>query len=703
MAREIWRGLLVGTALWLMTGSAFGQAPAAPTEPPPAQSNSPGPAQAAEPSPAPAPSPMAPAPPPAAAPASAAPPAADPRPAEAPVQAAPPQLATVGPTQAPSAVPVAAVAPPSAAASVAAAEQAAAPRPAAPPVDTDPWARPHFVKGELANFVVRPMTRRNFVGVATGISAFNPFDADTWLNQYYLTVEPQIDITNPKYNWKLGLGAPLQFEIIDTRGAFEVCMGEGRAARMSGDDELTVAAKTGLCVDDQRTRGRLTQNFGQLRRADWDEASDFARVLRYAVLGGQEQPFYLNVSRLYDQSFGHGTVVRDYNPNINYNTARLGANFDFNRSAVGLQAMANDLVRPDVLGLMAFVRPFRPYSENVFLRSLSVGASWVHGVNLPLALSYEPGLFAPSFGQPIPRVDATLNPVGGAYRHVHVMGVDVEGKLIRTSNADMKLYVDYQKMRGYGGGTTVGSLWRLSFGEPAWQALRARAEATYFDPDYMPGFFDAYHDIFQYQYLPVAYEGTNGLTYHPTKLGFLEASRGGRKRVGGYLELAHAFLNYMTLGVTARGWTPIGATKDAAFTAPSFSDYGPNCTDPKGNGQLSCPDKVTLEREQRFASMRFFAELPFRRYLQAFASYEMFSTTAEKGSGLFKFDGDNEVFFSGARLMLLPILFVQAEARRYFFLQRLTNISFSPFNVEQDQRYHSNWTFALNVALGYEF
>ena len=104
-----------------------------------------------------------------------------------------------------------------------------------------------------------------------------------------------------------------------------------------------------------------------------------------------------------------------------------------------------------------------------------------------------------------------------------------------------------------------------------------------------------------------------------------------------------------------------------------------------------------------FTSLRFNAEIPFRNYLQAFASYEVFSTTGEKGLGVFRFDGDNEIFFSGVRLKLLPILFIQAESRRYFFLQRVRNVNLDNLTVEQDQNYHANWTFAVNAFLGYEF
>jgi hypothetical protein len=572
----------------------------------------------------------------------------------------------------------------------------------APPVETpgapvkDPLARPFFIKGDLSNFVVRPMTRRNFIGVGAGVSAV-PNDTNTLLNAFYLTIEPQIDIVNRKYNWRLGLGAPLQFQLIDTRGIFETCIGQGRMARAAGGDQATVMLETGTCVSQQKDH--LTQNFGKLRRADWDQPSDFARIIRYAVVGGQEEPFYLNVSRLYDQSFGHGTVVRDYNANLDYNTARLGATLDFNRSALGVQAMANDLVSPDVVGLMFFVRPMRPYSENVFWRSLSVGLSAVHGVNLPRALHYEKGLFFTAFDQPIPQVDSSLKLVGGRYASADIFGGDVEAKVLRTQSADVKVYLDYQRMASYGGGATVGSLARFSAGRPAWRALRARAEVTYFDPDYLPSFFDTYHDIFQYQYLPVAYKASNGLIYHPTKLQYLEANRGERHRVGAYLELQHSFLEYLTVGAVARLWRPVGSAKSGS-SGPAFPDYGPACTDLAG--ELTCQRTISV-KDAGFTSLRFSAEIPLRRYLQAFASYEVFSTSAEKGLGVFRFDGDNEIFFSGARLMLLPVFFIQAEARRYFFLQRVHDVDLTNLTLHQDQNYHANWTFALNAFVGYEF
>ncbi|HEY0708268.1 MAG TPA: hypothetical protein VGG33_15795 [Polyangia bacterium] len=563
----------------------------------------------------------------------------------------------------------------------------------------DPWARPHFVKGDLNSFAVRPGPRRNFIGVAGGISAV-PTTADALFNSFFLTVEPIVEIHNPKYNWKLSLGAPLQFELVDTRGALEVCVGEAKIIKARGGDRSAVETATAACIG--RQQDRATEGMGRLRSADWDEASDFAKLIRHAVIGGQERPFYLSLSRLYDQSFGHGTVVRHYNPNIDYNTARLGANLDLNRSAVGFQAMANDLIRPDVLGVLAFVRPFRPYSDNVMLRGLSIGASWTGGSNQPKALRYEPGLFGTNFDRLIPEVDSDLHLVGQGYRQASMIGLNVETKVVRSDWADVKVYADYDKMADFDGGFTLGSLLRFSFGRPATQALRARAEISLFGPAFLPNYFDTFHDIFQYQYLPVGYRASNGNLYYPTKIEYLEANRGGSKRMGGYLEVTHAVFDALTLTAVLRGHKPYGSPGTAGFAGPSFPDYGGNCPEQGDTGRV-CANKITLGHEPGFGALRLSAELPFRRFLQAYASYEVFSSTTDGGLGAFKFDGDNEVFFSGARVMLLPFLFLQAEARRYFFLQRLSNVDINNLTFEQNQNLHSLWTLAANVAVGWEF
>lgn len=577
---------------------------------------------------------------------------------------------------------------------------AAVPAAASTSSSGDPPARPYFVKGELVGTAVRPLTRRNFLGASGGISAL-PATADTVLNNFYFTVEPQLDLRSQLYqDLRVGLGVPLQFELYDARGAFERCLAVARDAKQSGASQDMIVTATGDCIEAEK--GNATENFGRLRAEDWDETSDFAKVIRYVTIGGEERPFYLNVSRIYGHSVAHGTAIRRYNPNLDYNTARVGVTFDAYHRFIGFESMVNDMLDPDVLGLLAFVRPFEPAFSHVLpLRNLSFGASVAVGLDAPRLVAYEPGLFEPSVDKPIPRVDSDLNPVVVDDATVTILGFDVETKLIRTQNADLKVYFDVQQILDHGRGFTLGTLWRFSFGRPATMALRIRAEGHLFDPDYLPSYFDSFYDVQKLQYLPAGYF-SGAVAYYPTKLAYLEANAGGKQRLGGYFEATHTFVNLLTVGLAVRGSVGIGQPRAAGFQGPQFTNY--DACGWQGE-RLDCAAAGTVTvAEPGYGSLLLYGEIPFRRFLQAFISYEAFSTSLNAaGLDLFELDGDNEVLFAGARLQLLPVLFVQAEARRFYFLQRITNVDLDNLRMEQDQNFHSEWTFALNLYAGYEF
>lgn len=638
-----------------------------------------------------------------------------------------PGMATSQPAPSPARVPPPAEAAQAAEPAPAAREAgpAPAPPPTPPPGPSGPEARPYFIKGELVSGGVHALTRQDFLGASAGISAL-PTNGDTVLNSFYLTIEPQIDLMLDWRDLKLGLGIPLQFELIDTRGAFERCVDDARTAYSSAvvsDEVKAMQAATAAkdCVDVEKANA--TKNFLGLRHEDWDEPSDYAKVIRYLRIGGEERPFYLNISRLYGQSLGHGVAVRRYNPNLDYNTARVGMTLDAFRGPLGFESMINDVVNPDVFGVLGFVRPLATVFPDVtLLRSLSVGISAAVGRDVPKNIEFEEGVLGPSAGEPIPAVDedGNIKLDENTLETVTILGVDVETKLIRTQWADLKVYADYQKITDYGGGLTLGSLWRFSFGQPAFSALRVVAEVNYFDPDYLPSFFDSMYDIQKTQYLPAGYTSASNMhTYYPTKLGYLETNQGGKKRLGAYLEATHSIFNLLTVGLAARASVPTGEPKTAGFAGPQFKDWGAcTFTGDSADRKLNCDGAGMNEAvDAGYSSVLLHAEIPFRKYLQAFATYEVFSTSApvEKGGereGLdfFEWDGDNEVFFGGLRLQILPVVFVQAEARRFFFLQRITNVKLdeistesTEFPLEQDQNYHSEWTAAINIYAGLEF
>ncbi|MCC7383087.1 MAG: hypothetical protein IT384_14710 [Deltaproteobacteria bacterium] len=109
-------------------------------------------------------------------------------------------------------------------------------------------------------------------------------------------------------------------------------------------------------VDNDPKNGKL------LRIEDWDEPSDFFRLVRYVYVGDPSKtgPFYIRLGELAGLSMGHGTVIHRYYNGFDLNRYRLGTNVALNVGAFGVDAVIGDLVRPTdptVVGFRFQVKP----------------------------------------------------------------------------------------------------------------------------------------------------------------------------------------------------------------------------------------------------------------------------------------------------------------------------------------------------------
>jgi len=567
-----------------------------------------------------------------------------------------------------------------------------------------PGGRPHFLKGELSRLTAaRPNIPDRFVGLSTGISAL-PKDIDGALNTLYMSIEPQIDIKLPKLpNLKMSFGLPLRFQLAEFRGSFNRCLDVGLNARAMGATQADIATATATCISDEHDLVSRAEAFafGGLRKLDWDEFSEFAKVIRYVRYGGDERKINLDVGPAKSQSLGHGTVIRRYNPNLDFNTTRVGVTFDAYHSYAGFESVVNDVLNPDVAGFLGFIRPLEPHApNNVFLSRLSFGGSAVVGRNVPGRIRYQRGLFAPSEGLAVPTLDSDQDIVTMDNDHLIILGVDIETKLIRLEHADLKVYIDLQKILGKGKGYTVGGLARLSLGHPPDKALRIRGELHYFEPNYMPSFFDSFFDVHKYQYLQAGYRSSDGLAYFPTKLEYLDANARGKDRVGAYLSAALSVLGKFTVGLTVRGSFAVGKARDPGFAGPQFEDYS-RCSF-AADESLDCSGvaKITVDNAG-YASLRIHGEMPFNKYVQGFVIYEVSSNSLDReGLDLLNFDADNELFLSGFRLKPFSWMWLQGEVHRHFFVPRVSNVDTGADTLQQDQNYRSAWTFAASLYVG---
>ncbi|HAN30510.1 MAG TPA: hypothetical protein DCQ06_02835, partial [Myxococcales bacterium] len=293
--------------------------------------------------------------------------------------------------------------------------------------------------------------------------------------------------------------------------------------------ELSLSFAIPLRVEflDTRPDGRFN-NAGSIRSQDWDEATDFAQVLRYINFGGKEEHFYLDINQFKASSIGHGTVLKRYNPNLDLNRRRVSAELDAFGDFGGFEAYINDVTSPTVMGALVFFKPLSLINrKNYFLRSFSIGATFTADVNAPLRNRLD--------SQDVDndgRRDNELLIDQKSFQPVYVAskvvsyGTSVEMKLIDTENVDWKTYFDLSFLESgvptddplnptYSNiptrairskGLSWGHLLRMNFmrrgpHQDPFHALRVRLELRRFDRNYLPSYFDTLYEVQRIQYL----------------------------------------------------------------------------------------------------------------------------------------------------------------------------------------------------------
>ena len=344
-------------------------------------------------------------------------------------------------------------------------------------------APPTFVEGELVSVgQIGLLPWDNRFGAQIGIERLGEI--------YYGTVNVGInhrfDVNGEPL--RLTIGVPLRFELLDAR-------------------------------PNQRF-----DNVGRFRQQDWDEGSDFAKVIQRLQYGSKEQRFFLDINRFSAHNLGHGLIMKRYDANLNLNTSRVGVQFDAFTDYIGFESMMNDITNPNLLGALVFVKPLSLINRsNSMLRSFSVGLSLVSDQQAPVRnaldredvdndgrreteLQVDQATFQP---------DSLRSPVSG-------YGIDAEIKLVDKRELDIKTYLDLSYLETglptgdpesidptvvgstqvRSSGWAIGQLIRSNLGIAPVHALRLRMEYRNYEPNYLPSYFDSLYEIQRFQYLP---------------------------------------------------------------------------------------------------------------------------------------------------------------------------------------------------------
>lgn len=248
---------------------------------------------------------------------------------------------------------------------------------------------------------------------------------------------------------------------------------------------------------------------GVLRREDWDQPSDYLRILRYVYIGQADKrgPYYVRVGELSALSVGHGTIMHRYFNGIDANKWRTGVNVAVNVDAYHGEVMLGDLLDPYLVGMRFSMRPFdavNPEKEtrNPWLSRLVVGHSLFLDGKAPIAYARDAG------GQ-IVRTDQGT-PEVSRERALLVLGlVDVAYEVLDTELLRITPYMDINKITQvhHGWGWHLGILYnlKLPLGFDDFVA-DARTEFRFVSSDYVGPYFNPVYEIERYQHLDPASE-----------------------------------------------------------------------------------------------------------------------------------------------------------------------------------------------------
>ena len=267
--------------------------------------------------------------------------------------------------------------------------------------------------------------------------------------------------------------------------------------------------------------GQLAYGGMKVRRQDWDEVSDYMRVIRFITYGRKEGSIYATINTMRPTTLGHGMLINRYQGDIDVDRSLTGFAFDAYNKFGGFELQANDITfRNKIMGGLAFIKPLSFFSDDINAQSLSIGGEYVADFAAPGCVNKSAsdntcvrgtGHAAgadPYGGAGLDDTFVRTDPDTGRFdvqtTTVHAAGVSAEYKVYKDErNIDIKLYTTWHKFLNDGGGSgmAVGALARLNTGDAWRNALRIRTEYRNFGNGFLPNYFDSMYEIQKYAYL----------------------------------------------------------------------------------------------------------------------------------------------------------------------------------------------------------
>jgi hypothetical protein len=227
-----------------------------------------------------------------------------------------------------------------------------------------------------------------------------------------------------------------------------------------------------------------------LRREDWDEVSDYFRILRRLSYGRIGEPLYARFGELGAKTVGHGTVVNSYYNVITPDLFQPGLQLRTDFPSIGASAFVDNVVSPSVLVGRLRVSPGLFVGEDAtWWQRLSFGVTAATDLDAPEALARRADGSVVVEPRRRPQVDSS--------QFTGIFGADVELRLIDSESLGLTSYTDFNVHAPYGSGLHAGVLVALQASSTVRLDMRLEFRALF--EGYLPDYFGPLYAVHRYQ------------------------------------------------------------------------------------------------------------------------------------------------------------------------------------------------------------
>lgn len=228
----------------------------------------------------------------------------------------------------------------------------------------------------------------------------------------------------------------------------------------------------------------------RFRTEEWDEAGDWAHILRSIEYGHPYDGVYLRGGELANVNIGHRTIVSNYGNGLAIDHAEWGVHGALNTVYGGTELLLDDVTDPEVGGLRIYARPGAFVNPASFGARVAVGMSVVGDFAAPVRLEVlRDGTY---------RQDGQNEFVVDAARPTGVLGWDAELQAVRGQRGSITPYTDLNAHLGFGTGWHIGTFWAA---KPIEQlVIDGRIEYRLLGSGYLPTYFGSLYEIERYAY-----------------------------------------------------------------------------------------------------------------------------------------------------------------------------------------------------------